>query len=464
MKPVKNFKWVKNFGIRLSVFTIDAVGKGNAEYISKLNGLVDIPHYIYINAEEVRAEEDIERLKKAMAEDPVRNATNSVKVLKKYSDELNDFTRKIAGEYKSYSKEESLKKFLEFFHICVEWFGIADVQVLTEDVFGDKIKEEAGDDVEALLTYVGESDPTRQKRLLTEIAFDMKKGIDIEAKIKDFLKEYAWSGMRVFFGEPKTREDVLNAIKEINDPEKELEMLKERSEHAKKEFDKAFAKIKDDEVKDYVKVLQDFMHIRDYRYIKICHGYYLIKPFMERFAKELGLTFMELVHLFPKDEIEKLYHDPSLLEEYKKRARERLKGYAYVYMDGDYEIITGNEMEKLNEEIFGKAGDINEVKGNVAHKGKVNGKVRLVLDKPDLVHFRKGEILVTNMTTPDYISAMEKAAAIVTDIGGVTSHAAIVSRELGIPCIINTKNASKAFKTGDYIEVDADKGVVRKIK
>jgi len=57
---------------------------------------------------------------------------------------------------------------------------------------------------------------------------------------------------------------------------------------------------------------------------------------------------------------------------------------------------------------------------------------------------------------------MEKAAAIVTDIGGITTHAAIISRELGIPCIIRTQIATKLLKDGDYIEVDAEKGIVKK--
>ena len=65
------------------------------------------------------------------------------------------------------------------------------------------------------------------------------------------------------------------------------------------------------------------------------------------------------------------------------------------------------------------------------------------------------------MTSPDYMVAVKKAAAIVTDEGGVTCHAAIVSRELKIPCIVGTKNATKALKTGDLVEVDADNGVVR---
>ena len=72
-------------------------------------------------------------------------------------------------------------------------------------------------------------------------------------------------------------------------------------------------------------------------------------------------------------------------------------------------------------------------------------------------------VLVTSMTRPEMVVAMEKAAAIVTDEGGITSHAAIVSRELKIPCIIGTKIATRILKNGDLVEVDAFKGIVRKI-
>ncbi|NQU98549.1 hypothetical protein HQ533_03710 [Candidatus Woesearchaeota archaeon] len=462
MDSVKDYNWIKNFGIRLSLFTVHCLGKGNNESISKQTGLANIPKYIYIDAEEVRAVTDIDNLKKSIAADPIRNGGRAVSVLKKASIEINELSRKIGSEFNSYSEKIFLEKYLEFFQECVDWFGIADIQVLTEDIYGDKIKEATNEDAEALLTYIGESDPTRQKRLITEMALDIKKGVDIEKKMKDFLEEYVWSGMRVFFGEPKTLEDVLKVIKEIDNPEKELQKLKKRREKAKKEFDEAFVRIKDEEIKDYVKMIQDFMHIRDYRYMKLCHGYYMVKPFMEQFGKQLGLTFMELIHLLP-EEVEKLYSDKSLLNEYKKMANKRLKKFAYIHMNGEYKILTGEEVDELSEELFGKQEDIDFVEGIVANKGFVKGRVRLILDKPDLVYFKKGEILVTNMTTPDYMSAMEKASAIVTDIGGITSHAAIVSRELGIPCVINTKNASKAFKTGDKIEVDANKGLVRKI-
>jgi pyruvate,water dikinase len=68
------------------------------------------------------------------------------------------------------------------------------------------------------------------------------------------------------------------------------------------------------------------------------------------------------------------------------------------------------------------------------------------------------------MTTPDYVPAMNKAAAFVTDEGGITCHAAIVAREMKKPCVIATRFGTKMFKDGDLIEVDADNGIIRKIK
>ncbi len=74
-----------------------------------------------------------------------------------------------------------------------------------------------------------------------------------------------------------------------------------------------------------------------------------------------------------------------------------------------------------------------------------------------------GDILLSQATSPDLLPAMKKAAAIVTEQGGITSHAAIVSRELGIPCVIGTKIATKVLKDGDLVEVDANRGIVKKL-
>jgi pyruvate,water dikinase len=78
--------------------------------------------------------------------------------------------------------------------------------------------------------------------------------------------------------------------------------------------------------------------------------------------------------------------------------------------------------------------------------------------------FKKGEILVSAMTMQNYMPAMKKASAFVTDEGGITCHASIVSREMKKPCVIGTKIATQTLKNGDYIEVDADNGIVKILK
>lgn len=119
-------------------------------------------------------------------------------------------------------------------------------------------------------------------------------------------------------------------------------------------------------------------------------------------------------------------------------------------------------LESLGIRIKEDVKDVGEVKGQIAYKGKVTGRVR-VLKTSQVSDFADGDIIVTGMTTPDFAPLMKKAVAIVTDEGGITCHAAIVSRELKKPCVIGTKIATQVFKDGDMIEVDANTGVVKLI-
>ena len=104
------------------------------------------------------------------------------------------------------------------------------------------------------------------------------------------------------------------------------------------------------------------------------------------------------------------------------------------------------------------------VKGLPASPGSAAGKAHVILDPAQIAEFKDGEILVTTMTAPDWVPAMKKAKAIVTDAGGMTCHASIVSRELGIPCIVGTKSrsveATTTIEDGMEITVDATNGIV----
>ena len=118
---------------------------------------------------------------------------------------------------------------------------------------------------------------------------------------------------------------------------------------------------------------------------------------------------------------------------------------------------------KLNEVVLDTKG-IKEIRGQVASKGRATGIVKICQLSTEINKIAEGNILVTAMTTPDFVPAMRKAAAIITDEGGITSHAAIVARELNKPCIIGARIAAKVLNDGDLVEVDANSGVIKILK
>ncbi len=100
------------------------------------------------------------------------------------------------------------------------------------------------------------------------------------------------------------------------------------------------------------------------------------------------------------------------------------------------------------------------VQGIGASFGVAEGRVRVVHDSKDADDFRPGDILVTRLTDPTFVLLMAQAGAIVCDIGGMTSHPAIVSRELGIPCVVNAQNATEVLKDGMRVRVDGKQGTI----
>ena len=126
-------------------------------------------------------------------------------------------------------------------------------------------------------------------------------------------------------------------------------------------------------------------------------------------------------------------------------------------------VQAGKDTTVLDSYVLKEKGKL-VVKGLSVGDRIGQGKAHVIRDIRHIKEFRQGEVLVAEMTDPDWVPVMKMAAAIVTNRGGRACHAAIVSRELGIPCIIGTKIATKVLKDGDYVEVDANKGIVRKIK
>lgn len=197
---------------------------------------------------------------------------------------------------------------------------------------------------------------------------------------------------------------------------------------------------------------------------------FLTRDFINEIAKRLKLNVVELVFSYRIKEVVEALKKGNLLS---KEEREARKESYFIALDNYKEIfITGEQAKtfakKEYPELF-KENNEEELKGTVVSKGKAKGKVKIILSeniekvKELSKTFKKGDVLVTDMTQPNMMVLIAKAGAIVTNEGGITSHAAVISREFKIPCIVGTHTATKIFKNGEIVEVDADKGIVRKI-
>ena len=118
-------------------------------------------------------------------------------------------------------------------------------------------------------------------------------------------------------------------------------------------------------------------------------------------------------------------------------------------------VVEGREFE------LGEREEVSEFKGVPASAGSAKGEVCIVNREEDFGKMKEGGILVSAMTRPEFVPLMKKAAGVITDEGGLTCHAAVVSRELGIPCIVGTRKGTAVLKDGDVVEVDGKRGIVK---
>ena len=153
--------------------------------------------------------------------------------------------------------------------------------------------------------------------------------------------------------------------------------------------------------------------------------------------------------------------------------QQRKKCFVGLWKNGKALYLSGKKAEKLAKKELKELYSIkksNQVKGAVANPGKTQGIARILpannVEKTRELrrNFEKGQILFTGMTQPNVIDIASKSGAIVTDEGGMLSHAAVISREFKIPCIVGTHFGTQIFKDGDLVEVDANKGIVKILK
>ena len=186
-------------------------------------------------------------------------------------------------------------------------------------------------------------------------------------------------------------------------------------------------------------------------------------------AKQFNLTD-EILRLYSKKDILNLFDKKKVVEQ---TLEDRKLAYVMIGKDNKLNYIDGKEAKKIVSKFDIAQHEFHqEIKGKTANKGVVRGKVKVIIAdygnfdglKKVMEAMDNGDILIAETTSPELMPACSKASAIVTNQGGMMSHAAIVSREMDIPCIVGTGNATDLLKDGDLVEVDGDRGVVRIMK
>ncbi len=207
-------------------------------------------------------------------------------------------------------------------------------------------------------------------------------------------------------------------------------------------------------------VMDEFFGIQDIRkkYVLISN-YYQFK-FLKEASRRTGIPLSFLKYSIYWEYSDILSGKMNNKDMFKKRKELSM----CIYLPDNYKIYTGQKARKAFD-YFNKQERKKEItKGIVVSGGKAKGRVKIILKIDDIKKMKQGDIIISSMTRPEMVPAMKKAAGIVTDEGGLTCHAAIISRELGIPCIVGTKVATNIFKNDDLVEIDTSKGVVRMLK
>ncbi|MDD5177705.1 MAG: PEP-utilizing enzyme [Candidatus Nanoarchaeia archaeon] len=211
-----------------------------------------------------------------------------------------------------------------------------------------------------------------------------------------------------------------------------------------------------------IETIAQFNDLRKEAYLKYLQFFILVT---NKIARKKGLLSKDLSYLTFDEIISFLEGKLSKKTVDELQNKRRIK-YIMRVDNGKWKVITDNfdrEYEKLKKFIYEDLLS-SEVKGLPINKGVVRGKVKVVTQKTPFNEIPKGRIIVTYQTKPDMAPFLRKSIAIVTDEGGILCHAANLIREFKIVGIVGTKNATKVFKDGDLIEVNADNGTIRKIK
>lgn len=301
---------------------------------------------------------------------------------------------------------------------------------------------------QSFLEYATQYRPLDVDRM-NESLFKIQKvkndgGENFNVLLSEHLKKFEWIKSNYNIVDLYTREDVLSEIKS------DIHLFQPKE-------------VPESSYKHFVIGLQIGIYLRNRAKELAQQIWFAYEKLAKQLAADLSLSREDFLQLGYR-EVEASLRE-GMLTVSMKEIGQRRKGFILGVFEGKELLITGTAVDELFDFFNPRSfNEVQEISGTIACKGMVQGVVKVVMTMATISKLQEGDILVTSMTTPDFVVAMKKAGAIVTDEGGLSCHAAIVSRELRKPCIIGTRIAAKVLKDGDVVEVDADLGAVKILK
>ncbi|MFH0829453.1 MAG: PEP-utilizing enzyme [Candidatus Kerfeldbacteria bacterium] len=281
-------------------------------------------------------------------------------------------------------------------------------------------------------------------------------------RLPQHAKRYGWLGVYSLLDRPWTGRHFLSQVRHVRDPRRAIAQKQRVLAEHRREYSRALRMLLPyPKLVHTARVLNFFAWFRTERVDMLRESLLLTQAFYHELERRMRLLPNHGPHL-TYEEIVEFLKDGT-------RPDPRAIGPCQLFgIINDRLVLMRDEVEakRFFARIVGNRDmrSKRSVKGTPACPGKVHGLVRIVMVPEDCKKIRKGDILVSNMTHTDYLAGMARAGAVVTDEGGISCHAAIISRELNKPCVIGTKIATEVFRDSDRVEVDANHGIVRLLK
>ncbi|MFH2136354.1 MAG: PEP-utilizing enzyme [Patescibacteria group bacterium] len=349
-------------------------------------------------------------------------------------------------------------------------FNVAEVfSTLTTPEKPSFMEVESQDSLEVVALL--EKDKTARNLFLKNNIGEIENKLDqlkpvLKKKIKDHYKKYLW--LHYNYQGPVLELDyfleIWKGLLKQGGVKKLLEKSGGKFSEIKRKRSLLFKQLNfSGKEKKVFEVAKDIVWLKGWRKDCMYFGAYVLDKIIKELGIRLGLTLRQARYFCyweVGDALQKNKYDADKLNERYE--------YSIIYTNSKSRpcVYSRHEAKKFFKKLHfekQKIEKVDKLTGVCASPGKAKGRVSIIETIDDLKKMKKGNVMLSETTYPALVPAMKLASAIVTNVGGLTCHAAIVSRELKIPCVVGTKIATKVLKDGDLVEVDATKGIVKKI-